>query len=69
PLALADPRPMSLKEKQRMTQFTLRPPFSILSIQKLVKNRFYSFPFPLFSLEGGKRKKIISNNDLTIHSL
>jgi hypothetical protein len=23
-LALADPRPMSLKEKQRMTQFTLR---------------------------------------------
>jgi len=24
-LALADPRPMSLKEKQRMTQFTLRP--------------------------------------------
>ena len=25
PLALADPRPMSLKEKQRMTQFTLRP--------------------------------------------
>jgi hypothetical protein len=25
-LALADPRPMSLKEKQRMTQFTLRPP-------------------------------------------
>jgi hypothetical protein len=25
-LALADPRPMSLKEKQRMTQFILRPP-------------------------------------------
>jgi len=24
-LALADPRPMSLKEKQRMTQFILRP--------------------------------------------
>jgi hypothetical protein len=27
-LALADPRPMSLKEKQRMTQFILRPLFT-----------------------------------------
>jgi hypothetical protein len=31
-LALADPRPMSLKEKQRMTQFTLRPPDNQLTV-------------------------------------
>jgi hypothetical protein len=29
-LALADPRPMSLKEKQRMTQFTLRHPYYVM---------------------------------------
>ena len=33
-MALADPRPMSLKEKQRMTQFTLRHQEALRMLQE-----------------------------------